>query len=114
MLISFDNVSISCQNNDKLMVYNEDQSYTLYDYCSNKNINFNFGKFVLTRAKYILVRLQTSTSENLSVSINFILLDSNPIPELTSTVKQITSTTTTTTTTTTNKFNLQSNRKFFN
>lgn len=75
-MISFSNVDINCENDDKLLLFNEDKSSIMYDYCllaKNKTMQQNF---FMAKAKYLIARLQTTSNRFLSATFDLVLLDS--------------------------------------
>lgn len=78
-MISFADVEIDCESNDKLQVLNEERTYLLYDECQNRldnaSNNRTAKKFIMARAKHLLVRLETSSNRTLSVTFDTMFVD---------------------------------------
>ncbi len=74
-MITFNEVDIKCDSNDSLTVHNEDKSVTIFEYCLNLKNDSKIGNFVIARAKYMLIRMQTSTSRMLTATFDLYLLD---------------------------------------
>jgi hypothetical protein len=68
-------VNIDCESNDKLLLFNEDRSFLLYDYCAQKD-SFNTGRnIIVSHAKYMIIRLQTFTPNLLSTTFDLFLFE---------------------------------------
>jgi hypothetical protein len=73
--IMFLTIDIDCNNQDKLLLFNEDRSYLLYDYCSQEKAFSTGRNVVVSHSKYVLARLQTFSSKLLSVTFDMFLFD---------------------------------------
>ena len=62
-MIALLNVDINCAVGDKLRVYNDDKKYVLLDYCLNQQDGSKIINYAMDTAKYLLIRLETSTSK---------------------------------------------------
>ena len=74
-MITFNVIDIICDSQDSLAVYNEDRSYMIFDYCNNQKNTTNLGDFVIAKAKYLLIRMQTFNARMLSSTFDLFLLD---------------------------------------
>jgi hypothetical protein len=63
ILIALLNVSIDCANGDKLIIFNDDKKNVLLDYCYNLQDGSKAINYAMFMAKYLLLRLETSTSK---------------------------------------------------
>jgi len=75
-MVSFIFVDLECEQNDVLMIYNEDKSKVLFDYCMRTKVSKNNIIFVMATAKYVILRLQTNSSRLLTATFDLVLLDS--------------------------------------
>jgi len=74
---------LSCENNDRFSVYNEDRSFKIFDYClAQNNETAKLGNFVIARAKYVLFRMQTLSDRVLSSTFELFLLDLPNLEEI--------------------------------
>jgi hypothetical protein len=76
IMVSFIFVDLECEQNDVLMIYNEDKSKVLFDYCTRTKVSKNNIIFVMATAKYVILRLQTNSSRLLTATFDLVLLDS--------------------------------------
>ena len=71
IVISFENVTIDCDTDDELDVYNEYKTSLLYNYCAQmRNSSNDMIRFVIATARYLIVRLRTTSSRLLYASFN--------------------------------------------
>jgi hypothetical protein len=68
-------VEVNCAANDVLSVFNEDKSFRIFDYCSALQNDSTAGNFVLARAKYLLLRLETRSERVLAAVFDLFFLD---------------------------------------
>ena len=73
-MIALLNVDIDCASGDKLRVYNDDKKNVLLDYCLNQQDSSKTINYAMDTAKYLLVRLETSTSKYLLQSTRIYVL----------------------------------------
>lgn len=73
-MMAFSSVLIECDKDDRLLVYNEDKSILLYDYCFQQKNKTNVN-FVMSKAKYLIARLQTTSNRLLTATFDLVLLD---------------------------------------
>lgn len=81
-MISFSYVNIDCNIEDHLYLFNENKSTKLFDYCNEKNNKFTDNSHVMTTAKYLVARMQTSSSKYLSAIFDLIYIDFPPLMTL--------------------------------
>ena len=80
-MISFSKVDLDCDKGDKLQVLNQDRNYLLYDQChqiQKKANNKTVINFALVRAKFISVRLQTTSNRTLTAVFDVVFIDTTP------------------------------------
>jgi hypothetical protein len=77
ILVTFTNIKLNCNSNDRLVIYNRRRSFVIYDYCYLKMTNNNPQSmhFVVAEDNYILIRMQTTTPYELSTNIALLILD---------------------------------------
>jgi hypothetical protein len=68
-------IDVLCEADEFLYVFNEDRSFMIFDYCLNQKNDTKLGNFVIARAKYLLIRMQTSSDRMLTSTFDFYLLD---------------------------------------
>lgn len=78
-MVSFSYVNIDCNIEDQLYLYNENKSTTLYDYCKEEKNKSKNQNYVMTTAKYLVARMQTSSNKYLSAIFDLIYIDFPPL-----------------------------------
>lgn len=80
-MISFSKVEMNCDLGDKLQVLNEERNYLLYDQChqtSKKANNKTVINFALVRAKFVLMRMQTTSNRTMTSTFDVVFIDTPP------------------------------------
>ena len=77
-MIALLNVTIDCTNGDKLVILNDDKKIILIDYCANLKIGPNSINYAMFLSKYLILRMETSTSKMLTVEFDLVFLDAAP------------------------------------
>lgn len=78
--MTFEKIEVNCEENDVLAVFNEDRSFKIFDYCSSLKNDSMAGNFVIAKAKYLLLRLETKSQRVLSTVFDLFFLDDPNIP----------------------------------
>lgn len=80
ILVTFEKIEVDCESNDVLAVFNEDRSFKIFDHCSSLKNDSMAGNFVIAKAKYLLLRLETKSERMLSAVFDLFFLDDPNIP----------------------------------
>jgi len=73
-MITFSYIDVECGQNDKLLIFNEDRTNILFDYCYNQQTG-NSRNFIMAKAKYLIIRMETTSPRLLTAVFDLVLVD---------------------------------------
>ena len=73
-MITFSYIDVECRQYDKLLIYNEDRTNVMFDYCYNQQTGNN-RNFIMAKAKYLIIRMETSSTRLLTAVFDLVLVD---------------------------------------